>query len=363
MNDFNAAFVSTGEGRGLAADAVAQARVRDQAERARRALSTQASATLSVVYRDHMLEHTVSAERFEQLSAKLLERLREPVVRALRDGKIVGDTLKEIVLVGGATRMPVVRRAVTRMFGRFPGAGPNPDEAIAIGAAIQAGLKARDAALKDMVMTDVCPYTLGVDTAERRADSSIAYGVFSPIIERNTVVPASRVKQFSTMHDDQRQVVFKIYQGESRKVEDNIPLGKIEIPVPPQRAGSVSVDVRFSYDINGLLEVDVKVPGTGETRQLVIVDEETDLNSAEMKKRREALASLKVHPRESDENRVALARGARCYEQFLGTKRELVGQLIGRFESVLDAQEPNAIAHAREEFMKALDGLDGDSYL
>jgi molecular chaperone HscC len=259
--------------------------------------------------------------------------------------------------------MPIVKRAVTRMFGRFPSAGPNPDEAIAVGAAIQAGLKVRDAALKDVVMTDVCPYTLGVGTSEKRPDGSYAHGIFSPIIERNTVVPASRMKSFATLQDDQRQVVFKVYQGESRQCDDNVQIGKIDIPVPPQRAGTVSLDVRFTYDINGLLEVDVKVPESGETRQLVIVDEDVDMTSKEVQERRAQLAALKVHPREADENRAALARGARCYEQFLGDRRELIGRWISQFEAVLDRQDLKVIAHARQEFMKALDSVDGDRYL
>jgi molecular chaperone HscC len=363
IDDFNALFLSKEATRIAAVDSTTQARVRDQAERARRKLSSDQIATMTVNYNEQSFEHQITADRFETLSAKLLDRLREPVVRALRDGKIVGESLNEIVLVGGATRMPLVRRAVTRMFGRFPGAGPNPDEAIAVGAAIQAGLKARDAALKDVVMTDVCPYTLGVGTSERRPDGSFAHGLFAPIIERNTVVPASRMKSFATLQDDQRQVVFKVYQGESRKCEDNVLLGQIEIPVPPQRAGTVSLEVRFTYDINGLLEVDVKVPGTGETRQLVVVDEDVDMSSADVQERRAQLAALKVHPREADENRAALARGARCYEQYLGERRHLIGDWIGQFEAVLDRQDPKIIAHARAEFMKALDSIDGDRYL
>jgi molecular chaperone HscC len=363
INDFSSSLRdSLGGGRKIADQGFLE-RVREQAERARRQLSTQPSAVMSVAWQDRILQHEVTAERFETLCGGLLERLREPVVRAMRDGKIGADTLKEIILVGGATRMPVVRRAVTRMFGRFPSAGPNPDEAVAIGAAIQAGLKSRDAALKDVVMTDVCPYTLGVDTAERRADGTLSGGIFAPIIERNTVVPASRIKRFFTAHDNQRHVVFKIFQGESRKVEDNIRLGEIDLLVPPKRAGEVFIDVRFTYDINGLLEVDVKIPETGETRQLVIADEDVDMNSSEMRRRREQLAALKIHPREADDNRAALARGTRCYEQFLGDRREYVGQLVGQFEAILDRQNPTEIERARTEFMKALDAIDGDRYL
>jgi molecular chaperone HscC len=363
IDDFNVALEGTASNRRKAPVPALAERVREQAERARRLLSTQPRAVMAVSWQDRLIEHEVTAERFETLCAGLLERLREPVVRAMRDGKISTDTLKEIILVGGATRMPVVRRAVTRMFGRFPSAGPNPDEAVAIGAAIQAGLKARDGALKDVVMTDVCPYTLGVDTAERRADGAFSTGIFAPIIERNTVVPASRIKRFSTVQDNQRHVVFNIYQGESRKVEDNVRLGEIDLVVPPKRAGAVSIDVRFTYDINGLLEVDLKVPETGETKQLVIADEDVDMNSIDMRKRRDELAALKIHPRETQENRAALARGTRCYEQYLGDRREFVGQLIGQFEAVLDRQNPKEIEFARNEFMKALDAIDGERYL
>jgi molecular chaperone HscC len=361
--DFNQVLIADFQSVLRTVDPVLAERVREQAERARRLLTTQPRALMSVSWENRLFEHEVTAERFETLCARLLERLREPVVRAMRDGKIGAETLKEIILVGGATRMPIVRRAVTRMFGRFPSAGPNPDEAIAIGAAIQAGLKARDGALKDVVMTDVCPYTLGVDTAERRADGVIAAGIFSPIIERNTVVPASRIQRFSTIQDNQRHVVFNIFQGESRKVEDNVRLGSIDLVVPPRPAGAVSIDVRFTYDINGLLEVDIKSPETGETRQLVIADEDAEMDSDEMRKRREALAALKIHPREMHENTAALARGTRCYEQFLGDRRHFVGQLIGQFEAVLDRQDPKEIAAARAEFMKALDSIDGDRYL
>ena len=338
-------------------------RIREQAERARRQLTKQSTATMTVTWEDKQWERSIDAERFEKLCEPLLTRLREPVLRALRDGGIHAEKLKEIVLVGGATRMPIVRKAVARMFGRFPGMGPNPDEAIALGAAVQAGLKSRDAALKEVVMTDVCPYTLGVDTAERRPDGSIRTGIFAPIIERNSVVPTSRYRTFTTIQAGQRQVKFNIYQGEAPWVADNIALGTIEIPVPPRRDGPVQVEVRFTYDINGLLEVDLKVPQSGETRQLVVVGAHCDLTPAQIEERRRVLAGLKVHPRESDVNRAALARAARCYEQFLGQRREIVAQLLRQFEAVLDGQDSRVIEHVRLELVKALDRLEGESYL
>jgi molecular chaperone HscC len=158
-------------------------------------------------------------------------------------------------------------------------------------------------------------------------------------------------------------VKFNIYQGEAPWVKDNIALGSIEVPVPAQRKGVVQVEVRFTYDINGLLEVDVTVAQTGETRQLVVVGSQSDLNPAEIEERRKVLAALKVPPRETDTNRAALARAARCFEHFLGERRELVAQLLRQFEAVLDGQNPRAIEQARLSLLKMLDHLEGESYL
>ena len=336
--------------------------LRAAAERARRALSSQSSATMDIVWKDTAYSHDVTTDGFETLAAQLLDRLKEPVLRAVRDSNLRPADLSEIVLVGGATRMPLVRRTVTRMFDRFPSHAVNPDEAVAMGAAVQAGLKARDAALREVAVTDVCPYSLGVDISERLENGNIRNGLFAPIIERNIAVPASRVESFGTMANGQTAVEFGIYQGESRYVSDNIKLGKLSIPVPPRPAGEVQVECRFTYDINGLIEVDVHVPLTGERRQLVIVDEDGP-TGVDLEKQRKALEALKVHPREGDANRALLARAGRCYENFLGDKRTIVGQLISQFETVLDAQDPRHIERARVELTQALDRLEGETFL
>ncbi|MHB8812010.1 MAG: Hsp70 family protein [Steroidobacteraceae bacterium] len=338
-------------------------RVRDQAERCRRALSSQPQSSMQVVWDDRAYELEISAEELENAAEPLMERLRAPVIHALRDGKVRADALDEIVLVGGATRMPIVRRAVTKMFGRFPAAHVNPDEAVAIGAAIQAGLKARDAALKEVVLTDVCPYTLGVDMAERLPSGAIRTGVFAPIIERNTIVPASRERVFTTIADGQRVVKVNVYQGESRNVSDNVHLGALEIPVPMGRVGEVRVTCRFTYDINGLLEIDLQVPSTGERRELVIVDDPEGVEPAELEQRRKALAALKVHPREDQLNIAILARLERCYEQALGDRREAIGRWISQFTTVLESQDPRAIVDARTKLIGAMDSIEGESFL
>jgi molecular chaperone HscC len=183
-----------------------------------------------------------------------------------------------------------------------------------------------------------------------------------PIIERNTVIPASRVKSFVTLRDGQRAVRFDIYQGESRQATDNILLSRMEIPVPPAPAGEVDVEVRFTYDINGLLEVDVHVPKTGERRELVVMDEE-GASAVDIDKRRAELAALKQHPRDADANKAALARALRCFENFLGDRRQYVSRATAEFESVLDRQDPREIDRAREALIATLDALEGETWL
>lgn len=345
-----------------AKDATLHERLRVSAERARRALSESSHVDMSVTWNDQTYSTSLGAEEFERLSAPLLARLREPLLRSLRDSGLKSDDLKEVILVGGATRMPLVRRAVTRMFGRFPSVKVNPDEAVALGAGIQAGLKARDAALREVVLTDVCPYSLGVDVGERGPNGILKLGIFSPILERNTVIPASRVRTFQPLESGQRLVRFSIYQGESRDVSDNVRLGEIEVPVPPDREGAVSVDVRFSYDINGLLEVDVHVPASGLSRDLVIM-EDGAMSPQELERSRAALKALKLHPREDDANKAALSRANRCFQTQLGDKRGHVGMMISHFEAILGNQDPREIAQAREELSKALDAIEGEIYL
>jgi molecular chaperone HscC len=331
--------------------------VRAEAERVRIALSDADSATFSLVWADRRYEAELSGADLEAAAAPLLDRLREPVLRAMRDCRLRAEEMSEIVLVGGATRMPIVRRAVTRMFGRFPSHVIDPDQAIALGAAVQAGLKARAADLAEIRLTDICPFSLGTDVADRGPQGQILAGRFKPLIERGTVLPASRVHRFVTMTPNQAKVEFDIYQGEARRVDANVLLGSLSIPVPPRPAGEIALDCRFSYDVSGLLEVDVTVLTTGETHQLVLNDDES-IDPAELAARRAALAALKVHPRDEARHRALLARAERCFELFLGDQREFVAGLIAHFEAVLATQEPREIAEAHAAISARLDQLE-----
>lgn len=328
------------------------------AETCRRALSTANEAEFALTVDETRLSATVTDAEFETACEPLVRRLRDPVVRALRDSSIEAAELSDIVLVGGATRMPVVRKAITRLFGRFPNSSVHPDHAVALGASIQAGLVGRDAALEEIRITDVCPFTLGVEVAEHDRYGGLQRGLFSPIIERNTPVPVSRMSTYHTMGDGQKQIEFGIYQGEAREVSGNVKLGLLQVPVPARPAGEVSAEVRFSYDSSGLLEIDVHVPLSGTTRNLVIVDEEDRPDPRDIEKRRAALAKLKFHPREEAGNVALIARAERCYEDHIGDLRQAIGHWITEFVGALDTQDPRRIADARGFLMERLDELD-----
>jgi molecular chaperone HscC len=335
------------------------AQLRVEAERVKRALSSRSSEIFGLQQGDARLEWSVGADEFERLSGPLLERLRAPIERTVRDAKLSTSALSEIVLVGGASRMPIVHRLVARLFGRFPNREINPDEAIALGAAVQAGLKARDAALNEVVLTDVCPYTLGVEVSEEFAQGQRRQGVFLPILERNTVIPASRSHPLASVTDYQPSIALKVYQGESRDVKDNILLGTLDVPLPRLPKAEQRITVRFTYDINGLLEVEVTVTATGAKESLIIQQGPGSMSPEEIRRSLAALAKLKIHPRDQTENAALTARLKRLFEQNLQDRRTWVGQQLAAFETALDRQDPREITHIRAEISRNLDAFEG----
>ncbi|MCV4281322.1 molecular chaperone HscC [Pseudomonas capsici] len=331
--------------------------LRREAERVRKALGQDSSAEFVLRHADREWRKSITQEQLSELYAPLLSRLRAPIERALRDAKIRVADLDEILLVGGTTRMPLIRKLAAGLFGRFPSITLNPDEVVAQGAAIQAALKQRDAALEEIVLTDVCPYTLGIETSNRFGNS-IEGGHYLPIIERNSVVPVSRVKTVQTLSDNQKHVLVKIYQGESRLVKDNIALGELDIPIPPAKAGEVELNVRFTYDNNGLLEADVQIPMTGQSHKLVIENNPGVMTPQEIQERLQVLAALKVHPREQQVNTHLSARLERLYQEYLGEAREMIGYWASQFQRVLETQDDRQISEMRKSLEQEIDRFE-----
>lgn len=332
--------------------AIAQ-RLRREAQRVRHVLGQAQTARFTLREQPREWSIELTQGDLADIFRPLLDRLRAPIERALRDARIKVADLDEILLVGGTTRMPLVRKLVAALFGRIPSMQLNPDEVVAQGAAVQAALMARHASLEEVVLTDVCPYTLGIETSVQ-VGAGFQSGHYLPIIERNTVVPVSRSRVVSTLTDNQKVVSLGIYQGENRLVSHNIFLGQLEIAVPPRKAGEVNLEVRFTYDNNGLLEAQVHLPINGETRRLVIENNPGILAPEEIAQRLAALEALKVHPRDQQINTLLLARLDRLYQESLGDGRQHIAGLAFHFQQMLDTQDERQIREARSDITQRL---------
>ncbi|QDU18388.1 Hsp70 family protein [Urbifossiella limnaea] len=343
-------------------------RLIQQCELAKRRLSKEDGAAVRVPdaageYGAAAREVTITREQLEKWVGPTLARCELPIRRALADTKLTRDKIDEVILVGGATRMPVVVKLVADYFGKPPQGRLNPDEVVALGAAVQAGLVAKAGAVDDLVVTDVSPFTLGVEVA-KTFGQDIQAGYFDPVIDRNTTIPISRVKRYFTMSPNQPMITLKVYQGESRRVGENLLLGEFDVKgFPPGPAGQ-GVDIRFTYDLNGVLEVQATVVATKKTVTHVITRHAKGLTEAQVRAAVEAMAKLKAHPREEAENRFLLARAERVFKELSTEPRRILSELLDGFEAALESQEPAAVASAREmlrHFLSAHDPTGDDA--
>jgi len=330
-----------------------------QAESCKQELTAKESGTMRPVLEGEEKSLEISRLDFDDLSKPLIMRLRQPIERAMRDAELTPRDLDAVILVGGATRMPIVRTTAAKMFGKLPFSNINPDEAIAMGAAVQAALKERNESLKEVILTDVCPFTLGTAVSREVVKSDRRKNVFYPVIERNSTIPTSRVERFVTVYDNQTEIEFQIYQGESRNLDNNLLLGKLNIVLPRGKAKKEQVDVRYTYNINGILEVEACVLSTGEIKRLIIESRHGNMTPKEIEDSIAKLADIKIHPRDRTENRLILARAERLYEESLSDLRQYLGNVIFQFESVLELQDEKKSREAAKEIKKILDKVEG----
>ncbi|MCY2974522.1 MAG: Hsp70 family protein [Planctomycetota bacterium] len=304
----------------------------------------------------------VTVDDFDAWTDRILQRIDSPIRRALGDARLTRDDIDQILLVGGATRMRAVVDRIQKIFAKKPQSHLNPDEVVALGAAVQASLFSGDAIVNDLVVTDVCPFTLGISINKTIGDQPMS-GYFMPIINRNTTIPVSRVDRVSTMRPNQRAIEIQVYQGESRMVKDNLQIGRFEVTDIPLGPAGQEIDIRFTYDLNGILEIEATIVTTGKKVSHVITQYSKSLSPAQIRSAITQMQSLKIHPRDEAANDAVMKRAERLFKELPPHARNQLGQLIEGFEGAMELQEKHAIAEFRELLDRTLDILenDGDS--
>lgn len=302
-------------------------------------------------------EVVVTRAQFETWTEKILERVDLPLRRALGDAGVAQEQIAEILLVGGATRMPAVVERLARQFGKPPQQRLNPDEVVALGAAVQAGLIACDKAVEDLVVTDVAPFTLGTNVC-KELGSEMRPGYFLPVIHRNTTIPISRVKRLATVAPNQPRVEIGIYQGENRRVDDNLLLAQFMIDGIPKGPPRDVLDLRFTYDLNGVLEVEATVIETGRRVSHVVTRYARDMSAEQIREAVRQMQALKIAPREEAQNRLLLQRAERIFRELPLTEKGWLGQLLDAFESALEIGDREAIEQSRQALCEFLGPLD-----
>lgn len=333
-------------------------RLHNAAETAKREFSDKDEVSIVFPYQNEDKELRISLKDYEALCEPLLEKIRKPIQRSLSDAHIKLSDIDEVVLVGGATKLSTVHNFIVKLFRKFPDTSINPDEAVALGAAVQAAMKERNEAVKEVILTDVCSFTLGTEISVERANGMYEAGHFMPIIDRNTVIPASRTERVYTLHDNQESIRVNVLQGESRFAQNNLLLGSMTVHVPKNAAGEEAVDITYTYDINSLLEVQVKVISTGEVKKQIIKGKSNDMSEEEVQQRMEELSYLKVHPRDQEENRLLLLKGERLYEESTGDTRVMIDMWLRKFEEALNSRNRENIEDARRELKAQFSSLE-----
>ena len=328
-------------------DAAAMQRIKDEAEKAKKELSSAMSTDINLPFLTadadgpKHFEHTLTRAKLEELVAPLLDRLAGPVEKALKDAKLKASDIDEVVMVGGMTRMPAVVEKVKEIFGKDPMQGVNPDEVVAVGAAIQGGVLQGD--VKDVLLLDVTPLTLGIETMG---------GVRTPLIERNTTIPTSKSEVFSTAADNQPQVEIHVLQGEREMAADNKSLGRFILDgIAPAPRGVPQIEVTFNLDANGILNVTAKDKGTGKEQSITIQ------NSGNMSKEdiEKAAHEAEEHAEEDKKKRESIDARNKLENAVYQAEK-----MPSEFKDKISEDDVKTIKEAAEEAKKVLNDQNAD---
>ncbi len=316
--------------------------IRHLAEQSKCALSATGQVDMELEVGGRVCRARLTEDVLFELCMPLFGKMKELFLHLLEDADSRVSQVDDLVMVGGSSRLGVVRRFLSELLGKEPVVLDETDRVVALGAGIYAGIRRRGEEIRDMLLTDVCPFTLGIGIWNRSGQDR---NILSPMIERNSTLPASVKNRFITTSDYQREILVKIYQGEEYYVDDNAYLGEVAIEVALKPAGQAWVDVQFTYDINGILHVSVENE-MGERRQIFLANQA--LSPEELERYAKEMEKIMLPPIEQPENQKMLARFLEYFENSTGERREQIGAMIGYVTRGLCSGRKKAVRNAQE---------------
>jgi len=302
-----------------------------QAEMAKIALSSAPAASISLQQGEEQYSLVLTNDLLRQLCGPVFQKVRAVIGRAMKDRERSGR-INDVILVGGSSQLTVFGDFLEELFGRRPHVAAGPDEIVALGVGLCAGIKERAEDLQDLVMTDVCPFSLGVSTYSYAGDRTPHMAVLIP---RSSMLPASHQERFYTLHDNQHGLRFEIYQGEGYFASENLKLGELEVRVPPGPAGEQSALVTFTYDIDGILHVSAKSSG-GDYRDRLILNPNLHLTEEDQARAMERIRQIQLAAQGSQRDQLLLERALRLYTQLLGSRRDMAARIIDFWKGLMD---------------------------
>ena len=336
-----------------------------KADRAKKLISLK-NVEIEMEIKEKKYKSEITQENFRETVKPLLVKMKVAIDKALQDGNTDAREIEKVILVGGAVKLGIIEEFVEKYFHKMRGEkiyfnnddfiennklvsiAAEPDTVVAYGVGIAVGMKERNKVFKERILTDVCPFTLGTEIVGRR---------FAPIIPRNTTVPTSRSEYFYTIEDYQSQVTVGIYQGESLNIDDNLFLGEFLLDVPQNLAGKEAINVRFTYDINGILEVEAKVVSTGVKKSKLIIN--GDLSEEEKNEKIKMLEEIKIQSENKNKDKLLLERANRIYAEIVNTEiRNHISDYLENYKMVVATGDRIRIQKTKESFSQFLDKID-----